>query len=197
MANISLYTCRNLIDDDYLKDKPIIYAVIGVDFGGNKSAHSFTLTGFTQGFKEVITLEEYYNSKRINPEQLTKDFIDFAERTQSKYKVYEAYCDSAEQTLISGFESAVIENRLIIDVKNAIKGPINDRIAFYNSLMAQGRYKIHKKCKHTREALKNAVYDEKQVVKDVRLDDGTTNIDSLDSLEYTTETVQSDIIYLR
>lgn len=36
-----------LITEKWLKDNQIIYAVIGVDFGGTKSAHSFTLTGFT------------------------------------------------------------------------------------------------------------------------------------------------------
>ena len=42
-----------LIGPDWLEDNQIMYAVIGVDFGGTKSAHSFTLTGFTKGFKQV------------------------------------------------------------------------------------------------------------------------------------------------
>ena len=61
-----------------------------------KSAHSFTPTGFTRGYKQVVVLDEYYCKKRINPKQLQDDFIDFVKRAQSKFKVYEAYCDSAE-----------------------------------------------------------------------------------------------------
>lgn len=187
----------------YLIDKapPIRYAVIGVDFGGSKSAHSFTLTGFTPGMREVIVLDEYYHNNvtdgRLSPAQVEQAFVDFVCRAKAAgYCVYEAYCDSAEQTLIEGLTVAAVKERLGIEVKNAIKGPINDRIAFYNSLMAQDRFKIMRHCKATIGALEAAVYDSKKPVKDERLDDGTTNIDSLDSMEYTTESIQDDIIYL-
>ena len=174
----------------------IIYATIGVDFGGTKSAHSFTLTGFTKGFKQVVVLDEYYCKKRINPKQLQDDFIDFVKRAQSKYRVYEAYCDNAEQTLIAGLENACAQAHVGIDVKNAIKGPINDRIAFYNSLIAQNRWKVMKHCKHIIEAFEQAVYDDKKLNQDIRLDDGLMNVDSLDSTEYSTESVQADILYI-
>lgn len=180
---------------DRLKNE-IMYAVIGVDFGGTKSAHSFTLTGFTKGYKQVVVLDEYYCKKRINPKQLQDDFIDFVRRAQSKYKVYEAYCDSAEQTLIAGLEMACVQAHVAIDIKNAIKGPINDRIAFYNSLIAQERWKIMGHCKHIIEAFEQAVYDDRKKSQDVRLDDGVMNVDSLDSTEYSTESVQDEIIYI-
>ena len=185
-----------IIDDEWLKQNPITHGTIGVDFGGTKSAHAFTFTGFTKGYKYVVTIKEYYKKKRISPAQLEADFVDFVKQVQSKYKCYEAYCDSAEQTLISGLESAVIRAGVAIDIKNAIKGPINDRIAFYNSMESQGRHKIHKSCTNTIRALEEAVYDEKKVTKDVRLDDGQMNIDSLDAMEYSTEYIQDDILYI-
>ncbi|MCI6044265.1 PBSX family phage terminase large subunit [bacterium] len=185
-----------LVDDKWLNDNQILYAAIGVDFGGTKSAHSFTLTGFTRGYKQVVVLDEYYCKKRINPKQLQDDFIDFVRRAKTKYRVMEAYCDSAEQTLISGLEAACIEAHVAIDIKNAIKGPINDRIAFYNSLIAQNRWKVMKHCKHIIEAFENAVYDDSKKNQDVRLDDGLMNVDSLDSTEYSTESVQDDILYI-
>ena len=190
------HTKDYLVDRKWLEDNQIMYAVIGVDFGGTKSAHSFTLTGFTKGFKQVAVLDEYYCKKRINPKQLQDDFIDFVRRAQSKYKVYEAYCDSAEQTLISGLEMACIQEHVVIDIKNAIKGPINDRIAFYNSLIAQHRWKIMKHCTHIIAAFEEAVYDEKKKNMDVRLDDGEMNVDSLDSTEYSTESIQDEIMYI-
>lgn len=185
-----------LVDPKWMEENEIIYATIGVDFGGTKSAHSFTLTGFTRGYKQVIVLDEYYCKKRINPKQLQDDFIDFVRRAQSKYKVYEAYCDSAEQTLIAGLEMACSQAHVGIDIKNAIKGPINDRIAFYNSLIAQNRWKVMKHCKHIIEAFENACYDDKKKNIDIRLDDGLMNVDSLDSTEYSTESVQDDILYI-
>lgn len=185
-----------LVDPKWLEENEIIYATIGVDFGGTKSAHSFTLTGFTRGYKQVAVLDEYYCKERINPKQLQDDFIDFVRRAQSKYKVYEAYCDSAEQTLIAGLEMACAQAHVGIDIKNAIKGSINDRIAFYNSLIAQNRWKIMSHCKHIIEAFENACYDDKKKNMDVRLDDGLMNVDSLDSTEYSTESVQGDILYI-
>lgn len=185
-----------LVDPKWMKENEIIYATIGVDFGGTKSAHSFTLTGFTRGYKQVAVLDEYYCKERINPKQLQDDFIDFVRRAQSKYKVYEAYCDSAEQTLIAGLEMACAQAHVGIDIKNAIKGSINDRIAFYNSLIAQNRWKIMSHCKHIIEAFENACYDDKKKNMDVRLDDGLMNVDSLDSTEYSTESVQDDILYI-
>lgn len=180
---------------DRLKHE-ITYATIGVDFGGTKSAHSFTLTGFTKGYKQVVVLDEWYCKKRINPEQLQQAFVDFVKRAQAKYRVYEAYCDSAEQTLISGLEMACMQAGVIIDIKNAIKGPINDRIAFYNSLIAQNRWKVMKHCEHTIEAFEQAVYDDTKKNMDVRLDDGLMNVDSLDSCEYSTESIMNDILYI-
>lgn len=189
--------------EEYIIDavtEPIHHAVIGVDFGGSKSAHSFTLTGFTTGFRKVIILDEYYHnnikSGRLSPAKLEADFVDFVKRAKTKYPVYEVFCDSAEQTLIEGFTIAAVKNRLGIEVKNAIKGSINERIAFYCSLMAQGRFQIMRHCRNTIDALQNAVYDAKKLTEDVRLDDGVMNVDSLDSMEYSTESVQSDIMYL-
>ena len=75
-----------LVDPKWLEENEIIYATIGVDFGGTKSAHSFTLTGFTRGYKQVVVLDEYYCKKRINPKQLQDDFIDFVRRVKANIK---------------------------------------------------------------------------------------------------------------
>lgn len=186
----------------YIIDTPpkIRYAKIGVDFGGTGSAHSFTLTGISES-QEVVVLDEFYwNNKekgRLSPTQLEEKFVDFCKRAKEKYKVYEAFCDSAEQTLIEGFTVAITKARVGVDVRNAKKEPINDRIAFYNSMMSQDRFKVMRHCVHTIEALENAVYDDKKPLEDVRLDDGTVNIDSLDSMEYSTESIMEELLYLK
>lgn len=185
-----------LVTDEWLIENQISYAVIGVDFGGTKSAHSFTLTGFTQGYKQVVVLDEWYCKKRLTPKQLQEAFVEFAMRAKARFKIYETYCDSAEPTLIAGLEMACVQAHLSIELKNAIKGPVNDRIAFYNSLIAQNRWKVMKHCKHIIEAFEQAVYDDKKPHQDIRLDDGLMNVDSLDSTEYSTESVQQDILYI-
>lgn len=174
----------------------IIFATIGVDFGGNKSAHAFVLNGFTKDFKEVITLDEFYIKEKISPNELENAFCDFVLKAKAKYNVYEAYCDSAETTLIEGLRVAAAKQGIAIDINLAKKGAINDRIRFYNALMAYGRYKVMHMCKHVIEALSSAVWDDKSII-DKRLDDGKINIDSLDALEYSTEPYMSDILDMR
>jgi hypothetical protein len=54
--------------------------------------------------------------------------------------------------------------------------------------MAQGRfYVMDIGCESLVNALSTAVWNPKELTKDVRLDDGTSDIDSLDAFEYTFE----------
>ena len=59
--------------------------------------------------------------------------------------------------------------------------------------MSQKRFCIMRGCKHLTESMQSAVWDSKQQ-KDVRLDDGNYNIDSLDAFEYSVEPIMRDII---
>ena len=171
----------------------IVLASIGVDFGGNRSAHAFVCTGFTRGFGELVTLEEFYLKERISPAALEKYFIDFARMCKKRYPVYEAYCDSAETTLIQGLTAAVMSAGLGLDIRLARKGQITDRIRFYNAMMGHGRYKILRRCAHVVEALQTAVWDQKSGM-DQRLDDGSLNVDSLDAMEYSSEPYMADMM---
>jgi PBSX family phage terminase large subunit len=182
----------------YLLDEaPEIHiATIGVDFGGNGSAHAFVCNGILPGWKGVVTLDEYYRKEIISPAVLENDFVNFVKRCKEKYRVYEIYCDSAEQVLIEGLRSAASKAGLRVDIKNAKKGPINERIRFYCALIGSGRYYILRTCTHVIESLSTATWSSKSG-KDERLDDGTYNIDSLDALEYSTEAYMSDIMALR
>ena len=106
------------------------------------------------------------------------------------------YADSAEQTLIAGIRSSLRKNGLgWIRVENALKTEINDRINATSILMAQGRFAyMDGECDSLVTALSTAVWDPKELTKNVRLDDGTSDIDSLDSFEYTIERQISQLI---
>ena len=174
-------------------DSSIKFGIIGVDFGGTISAHSFTFTGFTDRFKETIVRMEYYRKEQISPDTLYKDFGNFVRMVQAKFKCTQAYCDSAESTLIKGLQAHCLANRIPISVENAKKTSIKGRIDFEISQMGIGAFKVHKSCTYTSDALQNAVYDDKST-EDKRLDDGKINIDSLDSLEYSFEPVMDLVI---
>ena len=53
--------------------------------------------------------------------------------------------------------------------------------------MGSDRFLVARTCPITADALASALWDPKHLTEDVRLDDGTTNIDSLDALEYALE----------
>lgn len=174
----------------------ITMIIIGVDFGGNKSGHSFIANGITRNMREVVTLEDHYRKEIITPKQLDEDFVAFINKVKTNYpniRAFEVNCDSEATVLIQGLKVASAVEHLPVDIKNAVKGEITGRIAFYNSLMAQGRYKIMRHCTNLIEAFQQAVWDPKIITEDVRLDNGTSNIDSLDACEYTTERLQKDI----
>lgn len=169
-----------------LDDKQITRAVIGVDFGGGTSAHAFCCTGFTRD-GAVVVLDEYHEKQALEPTKLERDFVDFVRRCQMRWLVTDVWCDSAEQTLINGLRAAAAREGIGVNIGNAQKRPINDRIRATCLLMGAGRFFVMRNCRETIDALKSALWDSKKVTEDVRLDDGTTNVDSLDCLEYSFE----------
>ena len=167
-------------------DLPRVHrATIGVDFGGGTSAHAFCCLGHIGN--SIVVLDEYREQEALNPTKLQQDFVDFVRRCQMRWLVTDAWCDSAEQTLINGLRSAAAQAHLPINIGNALKKPINDRIRALCILMGAGRFHIQRGCKWTIDALKSAIWDSKNPTADVRLDNGSTNIDSLDALEYAFE----------
>lgn len=157
-------------------------ATIGVDFGGGTSAHAFSCVGYFNN--SIVVLDEYREQEALDPNKLERDFVDFVRRCQMRWLVTDVWCDSAEQTLINGLRVAAAKNGLPVNIGNALKKPINDRIRATVMLMGAGRFFVNKACKWTIDALKSAIWDSKQETKDVRLDNGTTNVDSLDAFEY-------------
>lgn len=174
---------RYIIDDA----PAIISANIGVDFGGGTSAHAFSCVGFTKSMKELVVLDEYRERDALTPDKLCEAFVDFVKRCRSRWLVADVYCDSAEQTLINGLRVAAAKAGLPVNIVNARKKPINDRIRATCILMGSDRFKITRNCRATIEALQAAVWNAKKPTEDVRLDDGSINIDSLDAMEYAFE----------
>lgn len=178
---------------------------LGIDFGGSGSGHSFTATAITRSYHNVVVLasewirckDESGNQIEIDPQMLGDMFCNFVQKVLGQYGyITTVYADSAEQTLIAGTRSSLRHNGLgWIRVENALKAPINDRINAVLILMAQGRFwYVEGECNSLVNALCTAVWDPKELTKNVRLDDGTSDIDSLDSFEYTLERRISQLI---
>lgn len=169
---------------------------IGVDFGGNGSGHAFVATGITPGYKQLIGLcserwLEGDNCKDVDPDKLGELFVAFVKRVINTYghlgNIDHIYMDSAEQVLIRGLKTALEKVGIYVTVRNARKNEINDRVKCTTLLMAQGRFFITRECETLKDAFNTAVYNPKEITKDERLDDGTSDIDSLDAFEYSFE----------
>ena len=159
---------------------------IGVDFGGTKSATKFQATGITKDYRVVALEEEYIKNEEVDPDALNRRFATFCQMVTAKYGYSQTRADSAETVLIRGLDHTAQKMHLGTQVKNAMKLQITDRIRLVVLLMKQGRFKVSRNCPHLIDALQTAIYDPDKF-EDERLDDGTSDIDSLDAFEYSIE----------
>lgn len=182
--------------DEFLIDDPLKWCreqnkrfykiMIGVDFGGTKSHTAFKAVGITSDWNVVVLDEEHIDSNSLDPNKLDRKFCDFVKRIQEVYGESQARADNEESVLIRGLQNAVSRKNLRTSVLNAKKMEINNRIKLTIRLMAQKKLFVARKCEHMIDAFQTAVYDPKSY-DDVRLDDGTSDIDSLDAFEYCLE----------
>ncbi|MBE6902731.1 MAG: PBSX family phage terminase large subunit [Ruminococcaceae bacterium] len=186
-SNGSILTVQELAQK--LERNRLMTSVVGVDYGGNGSASVFCHVGFDVGFRNVYVLSEYYDSRNRSAESLISAFADYiAHEKQQHPTLCAAYCDSAEQLLVKSFRSAVR-----LDVRNALKKPINTRINMLNRLISTGRFFVSEECPRLIDAIRSAVWDERDIHHDTRLDNGSTNIDSLDAFEYAIERYEREL----
>lgn len=182
--------------DEFLIDNPLDWClkhnkriervIVGVDFGGTNSHTAFKAVGITADWTVFVLDEEHIDSRELDPDRLNKRFVEFAERIKVTYGKPQVRADSAESVLIRGLQSSAQKANLDVAVLKAKKLPINDRIRLTILLMAQKRLYIARRCEHMIDAFQTAVYDSKSF-EDKRLDDGTSDIDSLDAFEYSIE----------
>lgn len=187
------------------RKEDIVSIEIGLDFGGNQSGHSFVARGYTDDYREVIGIM----SKRIKAKDEDEDidsnkldelFCEFVQQVIDGYGVivkhgdYVEYCnvesvyyDNAETVLGNSIRNAVDKRFPWISVRPAKKKAINDRIRCTVRLMGSNRFYITKDCESLQIAFSDAVWNQDVKDKDERLDDGSTDIDSLDAFEYTIE----------
>lgn len=161
---------------------------IGVDIGGSSSKHTFVLTGITQNM-EVIALKGRKLETNLDPDQLAEEYVKFVRESQKDFPVQTTYFESAEQVLKKGFETKSRQHKLKVQIRNSIKHKINERISATDTLIAQDRLKYTEQAHTVRDAMSEATWCPKEANKgiDKRLDNGTTDIDTLDAFEYSWE----------
>ena len=172
---------------------------IGIDFGGNGSGHSFVATAILwNGIVQPIMSRKHMKKdfpQGIDANKLSELFLQFVADVIEKYgKPRYTFWDNAETVLGQSIENACRKEFPSLLVLPAQKKKINDRINYTVRLMGSGRFFITPDCLTLKKALQDAVYNSK-VLQEERLDDGSTDIDTLDAFEYTIERDINGVYY--
>lgn len=180
-----------------------LYTEIGSDIGGNGSATTFVsvnyyLVNFKCGNKinkklVAVAVDEIYDKENKSVSAVKEEFETLVTSLKlDDNKIKKTYVDSAEQLIIKELRGMGLTN-----VSSSKKIKIMDRIMLENSIFARRQLFILSKCKHLILALESAVWNPRVTSSQERLDDGTSNIDSLDALEYTLERHFSEFMQTR
>ena len=172
--------------EDGSYDLPSGQTIIGVDYGGTKSGQAFVCTRISHDYKQVIVLGSEKHMGDIDPDDLERLQIEFAKKMMYKYNCEIDYIlpDNEEVVLIRGLKRRVQEIGWNTVVRGCTKEPINDRIDCGRTMISYNIMSyIEEECKLFVDALSSALWDDK-AKEDTRLDDFTTDIDTLDAWEY-------------
>lgn len=171
--------------EDMFQGRKYQIVAIGLDYGAGKSKTAMIAVGITHGFGLVKILEEKHLEEVYEPDALYKHFHNFYNFVVKHYKKCQyVFGDwgGLGNVINQGLYTYCRKKGIPVTVEGCQKGTILDRIQLTQQLMAQGRFKVSNKCPVLIKALKEAVWNDKR--PDERLDDGTSDIDSLDAMEY-------------
>ncbi|MBQ8904332.1 MAG: PBSX family phage terminase large subunit, partial [Oscillospiraceae bacterium] len=166
------------------------FITIGVDFGGNKSKTTFVASAIIGNFQKLGVIADHKiegGKGTIDPDMVNRELIDFYKYVRNLYpnsKIMYVFCDNEAQMVINGIRAAFTKAHIPVAIRDCYKGSINSRIYALNGLMTQGRFFVNEDCNNVIDSLSSQVWDAEEVTKDVRLDDGTFDIDTADALEY-------------
>jgi hypothetical protein len=188
--------------------------VIGVDYGGN-DATACTAIGFLHGYKGIEVIDTYYHKngktggvKNIN--QYASDVMKFCKYIYKKHsQTVTIMLDTANNTtmgmLLRDYTLTKEFNFVFMGKLNKLKkrkgtnkkkSAIQERIDILEIMFGSNYITINPTCKQLIKAVEQCEYDK----NGDRRDDGSSDIDSLDSLEYAylmEMQLISDIILMR
>lgn len=157
---------------------------IGVDFGGGPSKHAFVATGITRDYSKLYVLMSKRVETNINPQVLAEEYVKFLKIVEKRFgKVLYTYADSADQNSPKQFKTELSRQGLNRVVRNSVKGQVVERIRATQLLIGQDRLYYTELAETVKFALEEALWKPDDT-ETIRLDDKSTDIDTLDAFEY-------------
>lgn len=185
------YKAEN-INGKWVDNLPKGETIVGIDYGGTKSGQAFVATRISDDYTKVISLASKKITKEMTAKQLEDAQFEFMDYVSKKFhcNIDYAYPDNEETVHINSLRNRCEEERWETIVRGCKKEPINDRIDCQNIMLSFDIYRyVEGECDTLVEAMSSALWSDKPTKenKDERLDDFTTDIDSLDAYEYSIE----------
>ena len=115
---------------------------IGIDFGGNKSRTTYYATGFLNGFKKLVVIDEEKLpiTEEVDTERIQNKFVEFFRRVESRYGyIQECFGDNAATTLVNSLKKTVLTERLNTRMNGCDKETILERVRLVDNLLRAGR----------------------------------------------------------
>lgn len=159
---------------------------IGIDYGASQGSTVFQATGIKEGYKGIVALKQRKINGIQDPEDIYRYFEEFYNELIKEYGVvHYVFADwgGLGQVLTRGLWRYAQKHHINTQIQDCEKIAILDRILLVQRIMGRRMLQIIKgENEGLRDAFKEAVWEEG--ANNVRLDDGTTDIDSLDAFEY-------------
>lgn len=194
-ANLTGTVYKQFRYERHVKKPTLQYADVwvGVDYG-EADATVFTATGMLEGFKGIEVFETYYHKNGVsngvmNINDYAQELMRFCSIVYSKTKIpITVYVDPANLTFIRLVEelsyqneySFVIISNITKRSSNPNKSSIQERVDLTELMFGADFITISPDAEMLIKAYEDAEYDK----NGERADDGRSDIDSLDSFEY-------------
>ncbi len=173
----------------WIDNLPLGETIIGIDYGGTKSGQAFVCTRIAYDYTKVVTMASTRITDELDSKQLLEKQMEFIEYCRNKFhcNIDYVYPDNEESVHIRSLDNTVRERGWNTVVRGSRKYPVNDRIEAQNKMLAFDIWKyLNGECDSLVKAMKTAMWDDNKL-EDTRLDDFTTDIDSMDAYEYSYE----------
>lgn len=177
---------KNYFVESHLVPKRFDKITIGIDFGGGPSKHAFVATGLANGFKDVYVLaSERLEPDRFDGNDLAIKFMDFMKSVEAEFGyVNKIFYDSSDGVHYQTIQTQMRKQGLNRVIRKTSKERINDRINMTTKLIGSGRLFYTNYAYTLRDAMEKALWDEREINGMKRLDNVSSDIDSLDAFEY-------------
>ena len=128
-------------------------------------------------------MSEKHKAENLTSKDVEQKVVNFIHRVHNDFGYVSMINADHINTMVNGVRTALRHAKLNVPIKLTYKPKIIERITTVDRLMASNMFWYNvKECETLEKALCEAVWNPDE--PDQRLDDGTSDIDTLDAFEY-------------